>query len=323
MLLDERADAPGGGGVAAGVVQLALAGQRPTTRVPPRPRILKPAPSPRAPMTRSPEETTVCVLRIEGTNCEDESAAAFAALGCRAEQVHLKQLLGEVPGEERRLADYDALFIPGGFSAGDYVRAGAILAARMRAGLRAQLDEYINEGRPVLGVCNGFQVLVELGALPGTADGLSEHAEAVLHTNDSSRFECRPTLLRVEPGARTLFTAHYEPEQVVAIPSAHAEGKLLLPDGRLAELEANGQVAFRFCDPAGDIGAGYPWNPNGAPGNVAGITNPRGNVLGMMPHPERAFHSWQHADWGSTDRDPEGAGDGRPLFTAVVDFLCR
>jgi len=270
----------------------------------------------------SPQELNVAVLRIEGTNCEDEAAAAFSQLGCNTEQVHLKQLLAEAQ-PHRQLADYDALFIPGGFSAGDYVRAGAIFAARLRAGLHAPLDEYINSGAPVLGVCNGFQILVETGALPGTPDGLSEGPQAVLHTNDSDRFECRTVMLRVEGNGDSPFTSHYEPGQVIAVPNAHAEGKLQLPEARLNALEQSGQVAFRYCDTEGKTSAGYPWNPNGAPGDIAGITNPRGNVLGMMPHPERVFHGWQHSDWPSSGRDPAGPGDGRLLFEGVVRHLCR
>ena len=270
----------------------------------------------------SPQELNVAVLRIEGTNCEDEAAAAFSQLGCNTEQVHLKQLLAEAQ-PHRQLADYDALFIPGGFSAGDYVRAGAIFAARLRAGLHAPLDEYINSGAPVLGVCNGFQILVETGALPGTPDGLSEGPQAVLHTNDSDRFECRTVMLRVEGNGDSPFTSHYEPGQVIAVPNAHAEGKLQLPEARLNALEQSGQVAFRYCDPEGKTSAGYPWNPNGAPGDIAGITNPRGNVLGMMPHPERVFHGWQHSDWPSSGRDPAGPGDGRLLFEGGGRHLCR
>tara|TARA_B100001105_G_C22296478_1_gene401886 strand:- start:418 stop:942 length:525 start_codon:yes stop_codon:yes gene_type:complete len=174
-----------------------------------------------------------------------------------------------------------------------------------------------------LGVCNGFQILVETGALPGTPDGLSEGPQAVLHTNDSDRFECRTVMLRVEGNGDSPFTSHYEPGQVIAVPNAHAEGKLQLPEARLNALEQSGQVAFRYCDPEGKTSAGYPWNPNGAPGDIAGITNPRGNVLGMMPHPERVFHGWQHSDWPSSGRDPAGPGDGRLLFEGVVRHLCR
>ena len=113
-------------------------------------------------------------------------------------------------------------------------------------------------------------------------------------------------MLRVEGNGQSPFTSHYEPGQVIAVPNAHAEGKLQLPDGRLNALEQSGQVAFRYCDPEGNTGAGYPWNPNGAPGDIAGITNPRGNVLGMMPHPERCCEALV------------GGEDGRYIFESLL-----
>ena len=271
-----------------------------------------------------PSEVRVGVLRIEGTNCEDESALAFSSLGCEVEKVHLKQLLGEVAKSNcRDIMDYDALYFPGGFSSGDYVRAGAIFASRIKSGLKSQVDEYINEGRPVLGICNGFQILVELGALPGTNSGISQIPEAVLHTNDSSRFEARHVNLRVESTSKSFFTKNYEPNQVLSIPNAHAEGKLMMDEDKFESLHENNQIAFRYCGKDGKIGPGYPWNPNGAAYDIAGITNPKGNVLGMMPHPERVFHGWQHTDWTSSGMNPEGPGHGRPLFEGVVDFLCQ
>tara|TARA_B100001750_G_scaffold43678_1_gene31888 strand:+ start:4804 stop:5631 length:828 start_codon:yes stop_codon:yes gene_type:complete len=273
-------------------------------------------------MPNNPSDLKVGVIRIEGTNCEDESAAAFSSLGCKAEKIHLKQLLGETSTSPQvNLSDYDALYFPGGFSSGDYVRAGAIFAARIRSRLKSQVDDYINQNKPILGVCNGFQILVELGALPGTDSGISDAPEAVLHTNSSSRFECRPTYLTV--ANKSLFTNKYETNQLVSFPCAHAEGKLQLSADKLDELEQNGQVAFRYSDSSGDTDADYPWNPNGAPNNIAGITNRRGNVLGLMPHPERVFHGWQHTDWTSKGINPDGPGDGRPLFESVVDFLCQ
>jgi len=271
-----------------------------------------------------PSEINVGVVRIEGTNCEDESAAAFSSLGCNAEKIHLKQLLGDVEKSKcRNLMDYDALYFPGGFSSGDYVRAGAIFASRVKSGLQSQVDEYINEGRPVLGVCNGFQILVEMGALPGTKSGTSAIPDAVLHTNDSSRFEARHVHLRVESNSQSLFTKNYETNQILSIPNAHAEGKLMMSQEKFEELDKNNQIAFRYCSPEGELNPGYPWNPNGVAHDIAGITNPKGNVLGMMPHPERVFHGWQHTDWTSSGMNPEGPGDGRPLFQGVVDFLCQ
>ena len=272
----------------------------------------------------NPSDLRVGVIRIEGTNCEDESAAAFSSLGCNSEKVHLKQLLGEVEESSRRnIMDYDALYFPGGFSSGDYIRAGAIFAARIKSGLKSQLDEFIKEGRPVLGICNGFQILVELGALPGIDSGISIVPNAVLHTNDSNRFEARHVHLRVENNSQSFFTNKYKTNQVLSIPNAHAEGKLMMSEEKFDELKTNNQIAFRYCDNEGNLEPGYPWNPNGAAYDIAGITNSQGNVLGMMPHPERVFHGWQHADWTSSGLDPSGPGDGRALFEGVVDFLCQ
>ena len=271
-----------------------------------------------------PSEIRVGVIRIEGTNCEDESAAAFSSLGCDVEKVHLKQLLGDVEKSNcRNLMDYDALYFPGGFSSGDYIRAGAIFASRVKSGLKSQVDEYINEGRPVLGVCNGFQILVEMGALPGTDSGTTEAPNAVLHTNDSNRFEARHVHLRVESKSQSFFTKNYDTNQVLSVPNAHAEGKLMMDKSQFEELEKNNQIAFRYCDKDGQLNPGYPWNPNGVAHDIAGITNPKGNVLGMMPHPERVFHGWQHTDWTSSGMNPDGPGHGRPLFEGVVDFLCQ
>jgi phosphoribosylformylglycinamidine synthase len=271
-----------------------------------------------------PEEVKVCVLRIEGTNCEDESCRAFRRLGASPEIVHLKQLTGQDlwEGEARDLMDYHVLMIPGGFSSGDYVRAGAIFAARMKSRLASPLREFIEDGRAVLGVCNGFQVLVEMGFLPAMDGVMSEAPEAVLHTNDSSRFECRPTLLKYQNNKNCIFTNKLKDGQVLLIPSAHAEGKFLFPSENAEKLydrlEDNGQVVFRYVGPDGRP-AGYPWNPNGTPRDIAGICNPAGNVLGMMPHPERVFHRYTHPDW-TRNREPE-QGDGRALFECVLEHV--
>jgi len=255
------------------------------------------------------EDIAIAILRIEGTNCEAESHAAFASLGVQPRYLHLNQLRhGDVS-----LSQYHGLFIPGGFSAGDYVRAGAIFAARMKALLMDELRDFVEAGYPVVGICNGFQVLIELGLLPGL-DGISEVPEAALSVNDSDRFECRPTLLRHD--GRSPLTSRIPAGQTVLIPSAHMEGKLLLPRGEerryLEDLAANHQILFRYVNDAGEPD-GYPWNPNGSLQGIAGICNPAGNVMGMMPHPERAFHPWQQPDWGR--------GDGRAIFESIVDYI--
>jgi phosphoribosylformylglycinamidine synthase len=272
------------------------------------------------------EDIKICVLRIEGTNCEDESFKAFKRLGANPEQVHLKQLTGQDvwDSEKRDLMDYHILMIPGGFSSGDYVRAGAIWAARMKSTLAAPLTDFVKDGRAVLGVCNGFQVLVELGILPGIDNVMSPVPDAVLATNESSRFECRPTLLKHENKFNCIFTNKIKSDQVLMIPSAHAEGKLLFPpekaDAIYRTLEENDQIVFKYVDPQGKY-AGYPWNPNGSPHNIAGICNPAGNVLGMMPHPERVFHRFTHPDW-TRGFDSE-FGDGRAIFESVLEHICK
>ena len=267
----------------------------------------------------------VCVLRIEGTNCEEESYLAFRRLGTKPEKVHLKQLIGmDVSHEEKRsLADYQVLVFPGGFSSGDYVRAGAIFAARMKSRLSNDLVEFIRSGKPVLGICNGFQILVEAGLLPAMTRVISEYPEAVLGTNDSGRFECRPTLLKKVNRGSCVFTSKISPEKLSLIPSAHAEGKLMFPLDRskriVKELGRNDQIVFQYVDPGGNL-AGYPWCPNGSTENIAGICNRDGNVLGLMPHPERVFFRFTHPDW---TRHPDGPGDGRAVFESVLDYVTK
>lgn len=262
----------------------------------------------------------IALLRIEGTNNYEELAVAFRTLGARPEVVHLKQFEGrEVePDHVRHLLDYQVLLLPGGFSAGDYVRAGAILAARIRAAIGPQLEEFIHDGRLVGGICNGFQVLTELGLLPGRPDGRLGTPQAALMTNDSGRYECRPTFLRWE-GGRFPPLQGTPPGERFLFPSGHSEGKLVLsdePGARLSELEQNGQVLFRWVAPDGSP-AHYPWNPNGSFGDVAGLTNPDGNVFGLMPHPERGFFRAQHPEWTRTG-SAEGWGDGHRFLDAVL-----
>jgi len=266
------------------------------------------------------KDVKVCVLRIEGTNCEDEAAQAFASVGASPEKVHLKQLLSQCPSDLKRdLGSYDILMLPGGFSAGDYVRAGAIFAARMKSGLKKDIVRFVEDGKPVIGVCNGFQILVELGLLPAMDGTMSEAPEAALYTNDSGRFECRPTLLKQEKRGKSVFTSQIPKGSVVMYPSAHAEGKLMFPRAQqkkmLERLLENDQVVFRYVDPDGEH-AGYPWCPNGSLHNIAGICNPAGNVLGMMPHPERVLKRETHPDWTRVKWKEDG--DGLSIFRSAV-----
>jgi phosphoribosylformylglycinamidine synthase subunit PurQ / glutaminase len=258
-----------------------------------------------------------CVLLIEGTNCEDDAVAAFKAVGVDAEKVHLKQLTGDCSSwRKRSLPDYDALFIPGGWSAGDYVRAGAIFAARLKSRLGNELSDFVDSGKYVVGVCNGLQVLVESGLLPGF-DGISEYPEAVMAINANGRFQCRPSYIRHESQCR--ITSQMPEGKVMQIPVAHAEGRISFGDGdaeALRRLRKNRQIVFTYCHEDGRPADGlFPWNPNGALADIAGICNPKGNVLGMMPHPERAISGLQQADW---TRKEYSDGEGLQFFKSMA-----
>lgn len=271
------------------------------------------------------DEMRVAVMRIEGTNCEDETVRAFEMLGIDAEAVHLKQFYSDMirESEKRNIWDYSCIVFPGGFSAGDYVRAGAIFSARVKSLLRHDLEIFIKEGYPVLGICNGFQILVELGTLPGFDEDkpVSEKPEMVLAINDSNRFECRQVYLKHESKEKCIFTKEYGRGEVVVFPVAHAEGKVTFPPGKESEyverMIENDQIVFRYVDSNGNY-AGYPWNPNGSYFNIAGMCNVTGNVFGLMPHPERVVEPWQHSDWMRKGREE---GDGLRVFKSIVRYL--
>ena len=273
------------------------------------------------------KDIKVAILRIEGTNCEQESLDAFKRLGANPEFVHLKELLHIDcnKDEKRDVFDYQCIMIPGGFSAGDYIRAGAIFAARMKSKLGKNLEEFVKQEYALLGVCNGFQVITELGLLPGIDKIMTSVPEACLSINDSDRFECRPTLLKHENNGKCIFTSKISKKEVRLIPSAHAEGKLLFKldkqEEYLKKLEDNDQIVFRYVDTDGNY-AGYPWNPNGSISNLAGICNHIGNVFGMMPHPERTFYKHQHPDWPSTGLN-NNIGDGKAIFESVIDYISK
>lgn len=273
------------------------------------------------------KDIKVGVLRIEGTNCEQESYDAFKRLGANPEFLHLKQLLDIDcnKNEKRDVFDYQCLMIPGGFSVGDYIRAGAIFAARIKSKLQKNLTKFVKEEYPILGICNGFQVLIELGLLPGINNAIPSSPEACLYLNDSNRYECRPTLLKHENNGKCIFTSKIPKNDIRLIPSAHAEGKLLFPidqqEEYLKKLEENDQIVFRYVDPEGNY-AGYPWNPNGSISNIAGICNNLGTVFGMMPHPERTFYKHQHPDWTRAGLG-DLMGDGQAIFGSVLDYISK
>ncbi len=270
----------------------------------------------------NPKDIRACILRIEGTNCEEETKRAFQEIGVEAELVNLKQLTGESKERRRNLLDYQILILPGGWSSGDYVRAGAIFAARIKSRLMNEIREFIDNGYVIGGICNGFQILTELGILPGF-DGISKEPVAALTTNLSGRFQCRTVYLRHEN--KCAFTEKIEKGRILQIPVAHAEGRFTFGKNDrefLQRLIENKQIILRYCYEDGTPAEGrFPWNPNGSLYDIAGISNPDGNVIGMMPHPERVIKRIQHPDWTRTNK--REVGDGRIFFESISDYIKR
>lgn len=263
----------------------------------------------------------VCILRTAGTNCDIETRRAFSELGMHAEILHFNQLL-----KTETLLNYHVLVFPGGFSYGDYVRAGAIWAKWITAKLAKPLKQFIEEKRLVLGICNGFQILVETGLLPGFR-GVSEHPEAALAPNIPLGYNCRWVYLRNESNGNCAFTLGVPKGRVLRLPVAHSEGRFIFPQEKqeklLEKLEANNQLVLRYCRENGEPANGqYPHNPNGAFYDIAGICNPEGTVFGLMPHPERAFFGWQLPDWTGMRKLPI-YGDGKVFFESVVKYWAK
>lgn len=241
----------------------------------------------------------VLVVHAPGTNRDREAAWACERAGGAPSIVPLRRLLsGQV-----HLADFRMLVIPGGFSFGDDLGAGRILAARLAAW--APLHRFVESRRPVLGICNGFQVLVKAGLLPGDEDGMPTNRQAVTLThNASARFECRWVVLEADPASPCIWTTGAEP---IHCPVAHGEGRIAV-DGpeTLARIADGHLAALRYAGPRVNGAVAYPHNPNGSVGDIAGLTNAAGNVLGLMPHPEDHLEPTQHP--GAGRRAPGGTG---------------
>jgi phosphoribosylformylglycinamidine synthase len=267
------------------------------------------------------EEIKVCIMRVGGTNCDAETQRAFQELGVQAESVHVNELI-----KRRNLLDYSVLVFPGGFSFGDYVRSGVIFARHLSANLAKEMETFIDEGRPILGICNGFQIMVEYGLLPGFK-GVSAYPEATLTTNEPAGFKCQWVHLKQENRGKCAFTGKIPVGKVISLPIAHGEGRLLFPkekeDALLKTLIDEDMLVFRYCTKEGDFAEGkYPASPNGSFYDIAGICNREGNIFGLMPHPERAMYWWQQPDWTRQQQMLE-YGDGKLIFQSIIDKLTK
>ena len=256
----------------------------------------------------------VLVLHADGANRDHEAAQAFELAGATPEIVHLNQLRAR----KRRWAEYQLLAIPGGFSYADALGAGKLLALELHAYFADEVERFIDDGKPVIGICNGFQALVKAGLLPFTPHASRRMPAATLTFNKQGRFECRWVTLR--PQSQTcVWTCGLD--DLITCPIAHGEGNFQTNHQSLiTNLTANDQIALTYTHPDGSPANGeYPANPNGSLLDIAGICNPAGNVLGLMPHPENHIHPWQHPRHARG----ESGGSGLALFENGVKYAAR
>ena len=263
-------------------------------------------------MTTAPR---ALVLRAPGINCDRETALACRLAGFETDLVHINQLRKE----PEKLLQYHFLVIPGGFSYGDDLGAGNLLGKNLNVHLEKELEQFVNEGRPVLGICNGFQALVRAGLLPASLTSMcgENTCAATLTENASAHYECRWIKLAPQPGP-CIFTKDIG---IIELPVGHGEGQFVLANPALLEqLQANGQDALLYttdAPTASEQELPYPANPNGSMGGIAGVCNTRGNVMGMMPHPDRFIHANLHPQRRGTN----GEGDGMLIFKNAYKYV--
>lgn len=255
------------------------------------------------------------VLRAAGINCDLETEHALALAGAQAERIHINRVI-ENPG---MLDAYQIMVFPGGFSYGDDVAAGKILANQVVHHLSDILHQFIEAGKLLLGICNGFQVMIKTGIVPGlNGPGqltLTEQA-VTLTNNDCGKFEDR--WIYLQPGTdRCVFI---EPGKRLCLPIAHGEGKIVANNEEtLNQIKNHGFVAFRYVDADGSEGP-FPVNPNGSQDSIAALTDSTGRAMGMMPHPERFVRWTQHPHWTRLE-NREGIADGMTIFTNAVNYI--
>ncbi len=260
----------------------------------------------------------VAVLYGFGINCDHETKAVFEMAGAEAERIHVNQLVNG----DKTLTDYHIMAVPGGFSFGDHLGSGRLLGNRLRFGIRDMVQEFVKSGKLVIGICNGFQVLVKMGLLPGDED-VSLTQTASLTLNNTGHYEDRWVHLEFDPKSPCVWTKGLER---IRVPVRHGEGKFVTSfEANLDEWSKNGQLVVRYIDSndqypsAGDDLLPFPICPNASMRNIAGVCDPTGRVFGLMPHPEANHSTWLGATW--TREMPEhGEGEGMAIFHNAVKF---
>lgn len=256
----------------------------------------------------------VAALRAAGCNCDGETVHAYEMCGAGVDLIHINEFIRK----ERTLSEYQILALPGGFTYGDDISAGKILANELKYLLIEEMKQFVAEGKLIIGICNGFQVLVKAGLLPDVNFN-DTNQDVTLTFNDSGKFEDRWVYLKVNQNSRSVFTENMQ--GVVYFPVAHSEGKFVSKNQDVLErLKLNGQVVFQYSDASGNL-VGYPGNPNGSVDSIAGICDSSGRVFGLMPHPERYVHPTHYPHWTREGvlREPQGL----QIFQNAVNFAAK
>lgn len=255
-------------------------------------------------------EVKAIVLRAAGINCDMETCYALELAGATVQSLHINRIIEN----KDLLENFQIIVFPGGFSYGDDVAAGKILSNQIIHHLAESLKKFIDDSKLVLGICNGFQVLVKTGILPGNGT-LGRQESVTITYNNSGKFEDRWVYL----APQTKKCVFIEPERQIYLPIAHGEGKVVTKDkATLEELESAGHIAFRYVDKNGQQGD-YPINPNGSMNSIAGLTDTTGRVMGLMPHPERFIRHTQHPHWSRLEN--KDAADGMTIFNNAVKYI--
>lgn len=254
------------------------------------------------------KNVNVCILKSDGTNCDNELFYAFKKAGGNPELVHVNQLRDK----SKSLKNFDILALPGGFSYGDDIVSGKIWAIELISFLKKEIEDFRKKGGLILGVCNGFQVLVRTGLLPF---GNLGKMGATLANNDSGHFECRWVDLKIEKNKCVFLQGVYTIGHYAV---NHGEGKFFTDVNTLEEIEAKGLVVFRYVDENGIPTQEYPKNPNGSLNAIAGVTDPSGQILGLMPHPEKFIDITQYPNWR---RERIEKPHGLFLFEEMVKYV--
>jgi len=252
----------------------------------------------------------VLVLTGYGINCDYETQHAFNMVGADAKRVHVNDIIDKIES----LEDYHIIAFPGGFSFGDDIASGKVLANKIKFNIFTDLQKFIDDGKVMIGICNGFQSMVKLGILPAFERNYKKQT-ATLTFNDSGRFENRWVYMKANPKSRCIFTKDID---TIYLPVRHGEGKFVTSNVFLQKLNKNNQIVLRYVDGEGNL-AGYPWNPNGSLENIAGICDETGRIFGLMPHPEAYLHMTNHPRW-TREKIPE-EGMGVKIFRNAVDFI--